>query len=185
MDESFTVTKLKEKSDRRPRFHAFGLLLGNHHMEVEGEVRGRCGQLKGRLADGLSTRVPQADQMRAPAPSLPGPSSAPGHTPATNPPQSSLKGSSPTPALWPSHLRGGEGGGPPPSIPLPLCSLISIHHISKNVLLSNTFQFTEKKYTTTLSSMFAVSISHPPLALLSLSPSIRIYNFFLKHLRES
>lgn len=107
MDESFTVTKLKEKSDRRPRFHAFGLLLGNHHMEVEGEVRGRCGQLKGRLADGLSTRVPQADQMRAPAPSLPGPSSAPGHTPATNPPQSSLKGSSPTPALWPSHLGGG------------------------------------------------------------------------------
>ena len=167
MDESFTVTKLKEKSDRRPRFHAFGLLLGNHHMEVEGEVRGRCGQLKGRLADGLSTRVPQADQMRAPAPSLPGPSSAPGHTPATNPPQSSLK------------------GGPPPSIPLPLCSLISIHHISKNVLLSNIFQFTEKKYTTTLSSMFAVSISHPPLALLPLSPSIRIYNFFLKHLRES
>jgi len=128
LDESFTVTKLKEKSDRRPRFHAFGLLLGNHHMEVEGEVRGRCGQLKGRLADGLSTLVPQADQMRALAPSLPGPSSAPGHTLATNPPQISLKGSSPTPALWPSHLRGGD---PPPSIPLPLCSLISTHHISK------------------------------------------------------
>lgn len=168
MDESFTVTKLKEKSDRRPRFHAFGLLLGNHHMEVEGEVRGRCGQLKGRLTDGLSTLVPQADQMRAPAPSLPGPSSAPGHTPATNPPQISLKASSPTPALWPSHLRGGD---PPPSIPLPLCSLISTHHISKNVLLSNTFQFTEKKCTTTLSSMFAVSLSHPPLALLSPLPT--------------
>lgn len=43
LDESFTVTKLKEKSDRRPRFHAFGLLLGNHHVEVKGEVRGRCG----------------------------------------------------------------------------------------------------------------------------------------------
>ena len=168
MDESFTVTKLKEKSDRRPRFHAFGLLLGNHHMEVEGEVRGRCGQLKGRLADGLSILVPQADQMRALAPSLPGPSSAPGHTLATNPPQISLKGSSPTPALWPSHLRGGD---PPPSIPLPLCSLISTHHISKNVLLSNTFQFTEKKCTTTLSSMFAVSLSHPPLALLSPLPT--------------
>ena len=125
------LTKLKEKSDRRPRFHAFRLLLGNLHVEVEGEVRGRCGQLKGRLADGLSTLVPQADQMRVPATSLPGPSSAPGHTPTTKPPQSSLKGSSPTPALWPSHLG---GGGPPPSILLPLCSLISIQHILKNVL---------------------------------------------------
>ena len=49
LDESFTVTKLKEKSDRRPRFHAFGLLLGNRHVEVKGEVRGiRAKGLKGK-----------------------------------------------------------------------------------------------------------------------------------------